>query len=121
MERGQKNHAHFADVFFQFVRSGEEPTVGGFPQLLIATQDGVTIEPVLIGDETGNARLIHSGINVDGYNTVGKYMIGLNIEGFNMEIAHRIRSLRTNSKKDTSHSEVILSFKYYATHAMKHL
>jgi len=94
MERGQKNHAHFADVFFQFVRSGEEPTVGGFPQLLIATQDGVTIEPVLIGDETGNARLIHSGINVDGYNTVGKYMIGLNIEGFNMEIAHRRAALK---------------------------
>lgn len=85
----------FPDLFYKFVTSGIVATVGGMPQVLLARSKAVTIEPVIIGTDDGlNATVYHSGLNVDGYKTVGDYMVGFEIRGFNMDRVHTVEALK---------------------------
>lgn len=94
----------FPDLFYQFVKSGSVPSVGGMPQMLLARPKAVTIEPVVIGSDDGlTAAVYHSGLNVDGYNTVGDYMVGLQLRGFNMDSVHRAEAIRAAGYDPSSH------------------
>ena len=85
----------FPDLFYDFVKSGKVPTVGGMPQMLVATSQGVSIEPVLIGSSDGEScSIFHSGLRMDGYNSVGEFGVGLFLRSFNMELFERKQALK---------------------------
>jgi hypothetical protein len=84
-----------SELFYKFVRSGAVKSVGGLPQLLQVTSSDAVIEPVLIGSDDGSvAKIYHSGFEVDGYKSVGEYMVGLTLRGFNMGAAERVQALK---------------------------
>lgn len=58
--------SEFSELFCKFVTSGDEKTVGGLPQVLVATVGDVSIEPVLIGSDDGDAKIYHSGLEMAG-------------------------------------------------------
>lgn len=93
-----------AERFFYYVKSGTTPTVGGLPQILFATPEGVKIDPLLIGKDDGShAEVTHSGMVVDGYNVVGPFNIGREMRGFNMaecKIVQALKDAELSTNKD---------------------
>lgn len=84
----------FSEHFYRFVNSKIVKTVGGLPQVLVVNTHEALIEPVVIGSDDGSSSSIyHSGLNVDGYNLVGKYGVGRTMLGFNMGARHRYQAL----------------------------